>query len=261
MIVEGALDALINLAVAYIIISVAASAAVELLSQLLRVRGRILANTIRQLLQENTADFYATPTIRGLRQRGAIREWLPVRLIGRRLGSLGSWLASKTSAVGEKVRESDPVAASADHTVDFIDAASFAHAYGLLHRRGNLPSELRGDDGPFLYEGQLQPDQVRAWYEEAMRATKRQYRRTVQLALFILGWWVAATIELDSAAALMTAFHPEATALPDPRIGYVMTAAAVALGAQYWFDAVGKLLGLRKEVVSAGVWGRAARKP
>ncbi|MDH5591035.1 MAG: hypothetical protein OEZ65_12340 [Gemmatimonadota bacterium] len=256
MTAQEPLDALVNLAISYIVISVAASAAVELVSQLLRVRGRVLGGTIRGLLGNHTRDFYALPTIRGLKQTGSIRTWLPVFLVGQGSAEVKKNLRDK---LPDKLTQS-----AADHSVDFIDAATFAYAYATLDATDRLPSDLQGNDSPFRYQGgQLQLDQVRAWFEQAMRATTRQYRRSAQLALFLLGYWVAATIELDSAETLMRAFNPkvEQAALPRDWVGYGMTAAAVALGAQYWFDVVGKLLGLRSNAVAAGVWGRAARKP
>ena len=111
--------------------------------------------------------------------------------------------------------------------------------------------------------GEIQLGQVSHWFDEAMRGTKRQYRRSVQLALFVLGFLSAWAVELDSVAILREGFLGNtATQTTWPIVGYVITAGAVALGSQYWFDLVGRLLGLRSQLTAQGTgWGRPARRP
>lgn len=243
-------DALIILGVGYIVLSVAGSAIVELVFQLLRVRGRIMANAIRALLGSGTDDFYRLPTVRSLQQMGFLRP-TAARAYSR--------LTQEGSAPQPASRRrADPV------SVDFIDSETFAQAFATLASAQSLPDELVGDDSPFCYRGgEIQLGQVRHWFDEAMRGTKRQYRRSVQLALFGLGFLSAWAVELNSVAILREGFL--GTAAPQttwPIFGYLITAGAVALGSQYWFDLVGRLLGLRTQLKSQDIgWGRPARRP
>ena len=252
---EKALDALINLAIAYIILSIVASSMVELVSQLLRIRGRILGSTVRGLLGDSTRAFYELPTITGLRQTGSVRTWL------RWPFGLAAFLLPKTwrPAWGRKTLG---LKSDADHTVDFIDPATFADSLQTLDRQEKLPRSLTGENAPFRYNGgELQLDQVKRWFEQAMRATKRQYRRTAQLALLILGVLMAAGVQLDTLKVLRVAFAADSDPEVPAAFGFLMTGAAVALGSQYWFDMVGRLVGLRTKLVASGMWGRAARRP
>jgi hypothetical protein len=292
---QKAVDALINLAIAYVVLSIVASAMVEVAFQLLRIRGRILGNTIRGLLGDATQHFYALPTIHGLRQTGWLRRplreavGLPFRVsksmlkawreppLQRNQQQAAPDAASAASSVpserppwrrmrgtlragGDTWRSGHR--ADADPAVDFIDAATFADALKTLERQRRLPRSLMSANAPFRYKGgEFQIDQARRWFDQAMQAATRQYQRTVQLVLLILGTAMAAAARVNSLDGLQRAFtSSQGLALPS-ELGFVMTGAAVALGAQYWFDVIGKLLGLRSQVTASGVWGRPARKP
>ena len=279
------LEALIVLGVGYIVLSVAGSALVEIAFQLARVRGRIMANAIRTLLGPGTEYFYRLPTIRALRQVGftwptATAQYSArgeARLRRRMTASLSSIRASipgATDSVDDRFGErADPV------SVDFIDSTTFALAFATLAAQGGaLPEDLTDPESPFTHRGgEVQMDRLRHWFDQAMLGSKRQYRRSVQLALFGLGLLGAAMVDLDSVAILRQGFLGEPgegsqvilflgfdilSAL-SPWFGYVVTAGAVALGAQYWFDVVGRLVGLRSQVIAQGIggWGRPARRP
>jgi len=230
IVVADPLEALIVLGVGYIVLSVAESAIVEVTFQLLRVRGRIMANVIQALLGSGTGAFYQLPTVRSLQQtgflRGAVRKPPPQR--------------------------ANPV------SVDFIDSDTFAQAFATLASTNSLPEELVGKDSPFSYRGgEIQLGRVQHWFDQAMRGTKRQYRRSVQLALFGLGFLTAWAVELDSVTILRQGFlGTDASQATWPIVGYIVTAGAVALGSQYWFDLVGRLLGLRSQLTTQGIgWG------
>ena len=250
LVVADPLEALIVLGVGYIVLSVAGSAIVELTFQLLRARGRIMANVIRALLGSGTDDFYRLPTVRSLQQMGFLRP-TAARAYSR-LALEGS--ASERSSR----RRANPV------SVDFIDSKTFAQAFATLASASSLPEELVGEDSPFSYRGgEIQLGRVQHWFDEAMRGTKRQYRRSVQLALFGFGFLTAWAVELDSVAILRQGFlGTDVSQATWPIVGYLVTAGAVALGSQYWFDLVGRLLGLRTQLTTQGIgWGRPARRP
>ena len=239
------LEALIKLAVVYVILSIALSAVVELVFQLLRIRGRVLANTVKALIgDEAIKDFYNEPIIDGLRQRG----WV--------LGQL-------TEKIRAKVPGTDK--SRTPHFIEQIDGATFASAVVNMQRNGgSIGSRLAALNND---KGELQPSRLTLWYEQAIKAARRQYRRSVQIALLVTGFILAWVADIDSLQILKKAFSAGDAAAADwssinQWLGYLLTAAAVALGSQYWFDVIGQLLGLRRKVQSIpGVWGRAAKRP
>ncbi len=286
------------------VFSVAGSAIVEILFQVLRVRGRVLHHTVMALLGEPYAQmFYDDATVRGLTQIGTVRTWVERGREERR--QKRAWTVAQYQLKEQLVRtaeeltkalKKEPPETGADESsnlptqtadvlermerwheeeralarrrgrignktvppsIDYVDAGTFSKVVVSL---GKTEPELRKRLAAFGYGDDLQTDLVAAWFEQAMRATKRQYRRSVQMALFFVGLAFAFAFEMDSIARTGLG-SPDSLASTYPVFGYLLTAAAVALGTQYWFDATGKLLGLRSQALSAKLWGKPAQRP
>lgn len=147
----------------------------------------------------------------------------------------------------------------------YIDAQTFALAVRHLEAKG----KLKGKDMAELRVGEeLQIDLVTRWYDLAMTAATSRYRGQVQIALFIFGGVAALAVDLDSVMYLRDGFLGNPNPIGQPFtfpmkfLGYSLTAAAVALGSQYWFDLARNLLSLRRGLEGQGIrWGRSAKRP
>lgn len=224
------LAALLALVSVYVTLSVAGSALIEVSFSFWGVRSKILASMIEEMLPHTHAELFALPMIK----------------------SLSTWRDKPA----------------------YVDAQTFALA--VKH----LDAARTAEDRPMEMAGlrlgeELQIDLVTQWYDRAMTAATSRYRGRVQIALFIFGLVAAVAVDLDSVMYLRDGFMGNANPFSDNTnpigqpwtypamgLGYVMTAAAVALGAQYWFDLARSLLSLRHGLQDQGIrWGRPAKRP
>ena len=223
------LEALLVLASIYVTLSIAGSALIEVLFGALDVRAKVLKSVIQKALPQSHKALFRLPTIMSLSPRG------------------------------------EPA---------YIDARTFAGAVRFLDRERNT-STGEQTERPELTElrelrvgSELQTDLLTQWYDLAMTVATSRYRLRVQAALFVVGLLTSVAAGLDSISYLRAGLMPDATAPVGPAafatavLGHVMTASAVALGAQYWFDLARNVLALRAGAQEQGVrWGRPAKRP
>lgn len=227
------LEAAIGLAVIYLTLAVFCSTANEWIAMLMHARAANLRTALQGLLdnQDAFADaFYKHPLITSLAKNGFHPAWMPPRIFS--------------------------------HTV--IDLVACAHGIpGFEELRNGILNLPEGDVRTALLalirgaEGDLHKAQanIETWFNDAMDRASAWYKRRAQLINAGLAAIITIALNADTIAILHRLWAVGSTGtllgwdtVPATRMawagrvsGWLLTVAAVSLGAPFWFDVIQRL--------------------
>lgn len=212
------LEVAIGLVLAYLTLSVIASAISEGISQILAMRGRSLRGAIRRLLGDSDAlrkAFYDHARVRTVSARGEFASYLPPdtfvdTVIDLVIGPGGAELPAakrgdqiagfgwRTSDLDEPY-DTPPEPAHHSGTPPTNPTPPPSLAPALVARRQlaavvSQISDRAGDDPVALRRG------LREWFDAAMERLSGSYRRWTQLVLLGIGLGLALAVDADSIA-------------------------------------------------------------
>jgi hypothetical protein len=228
------LEAALGLTCIYLLLATFCSTVNEWIASLLAVRARMLEQGIARLLGDAAASFYQHPLIQSMMHNGAHPEHIAPTAFAKTVMDL----------------------ATPNHpgSIDFEDLErGIANDLPLGALRSSLLAVIQGTE-------KRMDDAQRAiekWFDDAMDGVSRRYKRQAQLCTTLIAIAVTAAMNADSIrlsrALLAGKTSVEALGWDGPgdawlpRIaGWLLTIAAVSLGAPFWFDATRNLLAVTR---------------
>jgi hypothetical protein len=259
------LDVMLGLIYIYTFFSLICSTVLESLAQTLRLRAKVLRDSVPKLLGSATAaggsvaaEIHQHPLIQGIELRPPYPTYIPPKQFAMALID-----------VAVNVGAAPPLSVRAKTRGGFALTAS----------ETSLVRSLIGD-GMSL---QVAQTNIEKWFEDSMERVAGAYKRKVSKYLFTIALAVSFGFGLDTlqivrdlynnqpvrqslaAAAQSAAARVTAPAFPvtGPQhvdvpyiFGCVLTAILLSLGAPFWFDLLGKLANLRKTGVPPDMKGK-----
>ncbi len=222
------LEAALGMASVYLLLAMFCSTVNEWIASLLAVRSSMLEKGLAHLLGEAAEQFYEHPLIRALMHDGSHPEHIATVTFAKTVMDLAT--PGQSGSIGYEDLE-----------------RGIANDLPPGPLRTSLLAVLQGT------ERQVQAAQcaIEKWFEDAMEGVSRRYRRRAQLWTTLLAGAITLGANADSirmARALLSG-QQTADALgwngslavclaawPQSIVGWVLTAAAVSLGAPFWFD-------------------------
>jgi hypothetical protein len=233
------LEAALGLASIYLLLAMFCSTVNEWIAALLAVRARMLKKGLGGLLGETAKEFYEHPTIQALIQDGAHPEHIAPGVFAQVVMDIAT--PNRRGSIGFE---------------DLERGLTNDLRAGRL--RTSLLAAIQGT------EKQLDQAQraIERWFDDAMDAVSRRYRRRAELWNAMIAAAVTAatnadTIRLSSAllagnpAGESLGWHGAAATWNGAvwlgrLLGWMLTTAAVSLGAPFWFDAARNLLAMAR---------------
>lgn len=171
-----ALETVIGLAFMLFILATAASAIAELIAQIFRKRAKDLEAKIKQMLTASDGTSGTDPSLERLEQTSVWKAHQSASLFGRKVQP--SYMAAKAfaDAITEMLEENDT-------------NALLTQFPGLRRRLRRLKAET--DESLLQVKAGLE-----SWFDDAMARLEGEYRRWVNLVLFVIG--LALTVALDA---------------------------------------------------------------
>ena len=224
------LEAALGMACVYLSLATFCSTVNEWISALLAVRASMLEKGVARLLGEAASQFYEHPMIQALMHDGAHPEHIASGTFAKTLMDLAT-----------------PNQAGCIEFEDLERGIANDLPAGPL--RTSLLAVIQGsakriDDAQHAIE---------KWFDESMDAVSRRYKRRAQLwtALLAVAITIGANADTIRVARALLSGQQAAGALgwsvpsiswPQTLVGWMLTIAAVSLGAPFWFDAARNLL-------------------
>lgn len=224
------LEAALGLASVYLLLATFCSTVNEWISSLLAVRSSMLQMGLARMLGKGVEQFYHHPLIEALIQDGAYPEHIAPGLFAKTLMDIAT--PNRPGSIGFEDLE-----------------CGIANDLPPGRLRTSLLTVIQGT------ERRVDAAQVaiEKWFDDAMQQVSRRYQRRAQLqtALLAIGVTIGANADTLRLVRSLLSGQPVADVLgwagasgawPQRVVGWMLTAAAVSLGAPFWFDVARNLV-------------------
>jgi hypothetical protein len=271
-----ALDVAIGLVFMYLLLGLSVTTSQELLATALGWRAKNLYAAVADMLKSGTKsplaeELYAHPLVRNLVQKelGRLPSYIPSKTFALALLDILQRKTSVSSAIG-----ADAALRSAKQLMSELSDASVSKE--LKQTLTLLIGDAERHEQNIDKQAAKFSECIEVWFNDRMTRAGGWYKRQAQYVSLALGalvtlafnadtvrvaqeLWDNASLRAAVVASAEGANHGAASALqtshlplgwasgvtPTAPLGWAITALAVSLGSNFWFDALGKLLQLR----------------
>jgi hypothetical protein len=224
------LETALGMASVYLFLAMFCSTAHEQLTALLSVRSKLLEKSLARLLGGAVQGFYEHPLIQATMHDGEHPEHIAAGTFAKALMDLATPNHPGAIEFGDLER-----GIASDLPPGALRTSLLAILQG---------TEKRVDAVQHAIE---------TWFDDAMEGVTRRYQRRAQFSTLLLAVLITVAANVDSirlARALLSGgeaaealgWNGAAAAGPQSLVGWSLTAAAVSLGAPFWFDVARNLV-------------------